>query len=68
MERFLNLCAEHNMQIVTCTTPANFFHALRRQLKRPFRKPLVVFLQRVCCVIRVMSLRLMICPKADSAK
>lgn len=43
LERFLNLCAEHNMQIVNCTTPANFFHALRRQLKRPFRKPLVVF-------------------------
>lgn len=43
LERFLNLCAEYNMQVVNCTTPANFFHALRRQLKRPFRKPLVVF-------------------------
>lgn len=43
LERFLNLCAEHNMQVINCTTPANFFHALRRQLKRPFRKPLVVF-------------------------
>lgn len=43
MERFLELCAENNMQIVNCTTPANQFHALRRQLKRDFRKPLVCF-------------------------
>lgn len=43
MERFLALCAEDNMQVVNCTTPANFFHALRRQLLRPFRKPLIVF-------------------------
>ena len=43
MERFLQLCAQHNMQMVNCTTPANFFHVLRRQLKRKFRKPLVVF-------------------------
>lgn len=43
IERFLELCAENNMQIVNCTTPANFFHVLRRQLKRDFRKPLVVF-------------------------
>jgi 2-oxoglutarate dehydrogenase E1 component len=42
LERFLQLCAEENMQIVNCTTPANFFHVLRRQLKRDFRKPLVV--------------------------
>lgn len=42
LERFLNMCAEQNMQVVNCTTPANFFHALRRQLTRPFRKPLVV--------------------------
>ncbi|MBK9356910.1 MAG: 2-oxoglutarate dehydrogenase E1 component [Bacteroidales bacterium] len=43
IERFLSLCADNNMQVVNCTTPANFFHLLRRQLKRPFRKPLVVF-------------------------
>jgi len=43
MERYLQMCALHNMQIVNCTTPANFFHVLRRQLKREFRKPLVVF-------------------------
>jgi 2-oxoglutarate dehydrogenase E1 component len=43
MERFLILCAENNMQIVNPTTPANMFHMLRRQLKREFRKPLLVF-------------------------
>ena len=42
LERFLQLCAEDNMQVVNITTPANFFHALRRQMKRDFRKPLVV--------------------------
>ncbi|MBN1339263.1 MAG: 2-oxoglutarate dehydrogenase E1 component [Bacteroidales bacterium] len=43
IERFLTLSAENNMQVVNCTTPANFFHVLRRQLFRPFRKPLVIF-------------------------
>ncbi len=43
MERFLTQCAENNMQIVNCTTPANQFHIIRRQLKRDFRKPLVCF-------------------------
>ncbi len=43
MERFLQLCAEYNMQICNATTPANYFHLLRRQLHRNFRKPLVVF-------------------------
>ncbi len=43
LERYLQLCAQYNMQVVNCTTPANFFHVLRRQLKRDFRKPLVVF-------------------------
>jgi 2-oxoglutarate dehydrogenase E1 component len=43
LERFLQQCAEDNMQIVNCTTPANYFHALRRQLHRDFRKPLIVF-------------------------
>ncbi|HET9019252.1 MAG TPA: 2-oxoglutarate dehydrogenase E1 component, partial [Acetobacteraceae bacterium] len=41
-ERFLQLCAENNMQVCNITTPANYFHALRRQLKRNFRKPLVI--------------------------
>lgn len=43
MERFLALCAEQNMQVLNCSTPASFFHALRRQLHRPFRKPLIIF-------------------------
>jgi 2-oxoglutarate dehydrogenase E1 component len=41
LERYLQLCAEDNMQVVNCTTPANHFHVLRRQLRRDFRKPLV---------------------------
>ncbi|MGZ3902918.1 MAG: 2-oxoglutarate dehydrogenase E1 component [Bacteroidia bacterium] len=43
MERFLQLCAENNMQIINATTPAQQFHAIRRQLKRDFRKPLICF-------------------------
>ena len=43
MERYLQLCARHNMYVADCTTPANFFHLLRRQMKTNFRKPLVVF-------------------------
>lgn len=43
MERFLQQCADNNIQVANCTTPANFFHLLRRQVKRDFRKPLVVF-------------------------
>ncbi|MEE2951971.1 MAG: 2-oxoglutarate dehydrogenase E1 component [Pseudomonadota bacterium] len=42
LERFLQLCAEDNMQVANCTTPANYFHILRRQLKRDFRKPLIL--------------------------
>src|ERR1700744_5598820 len=43
IERFMELCADNNIQVANCTTPANFFHALRRQLHREFRKPLIVF-------------------------
>ncbi len=43
LERFLQMCAEDNMQIVNCTSPANYFHVLRRQLHRNFRKPLIIF-------------------------
>ncbi|HTA82118.1 MAG TPA: 2-oxoglutarate dehydrogenase E1 component [Bacteroidia bacterium] len=43
MERFLMLCAENNMYVIDPTTPANMFHALRRQLHAPYRKPLIVF-------------------------
>ena len=42
LERFLQLCAEDNMQVACCTTPSNYFHILRRQLKRDFRKPLIL--------------------------
>ncbi|HEX8827359.1 MAG TPA: 2-oxoglutarate dehydrogenase E1 component, partial [Xanthobacteraceae bacterium] len=42
LERFLSMCAEDNMQVANCTTPANYFHILRRQLKREFRKPLIL--------------------------
>ena len=42
LERFLQMCAEDNMQVVNCTTPANYFHVLRRQLHRKFRKPLII--------------------------
>jgi 2-oxoglutarate dehydrogenase E1 component len=61
LERFLTACAELNIQVANCTTPANFFHLLRRQLKRDFRKPLVVFtpkslLRHPRCVSRVDDL------------
>jgi 2-oxoglutarate dehydrogenase E1 component len=42
LERYLQLCAEDNLQVLNCSTPANYFHALRRQMHREFRKPLVV--------------------------
>ncbi|AQX22025.1 2-oxoglutarate dehydrogenase E1 component [Bartonella sp. CDC_skunk] len=42
LERFLQLCAEDNMQVANCTTPANYFHILRRQIRRDFRKPLIL--------------------------
>jgi 2-oxoglutarate dehydrogenase E1 component len=42
LERFLQMCAEDNMQVANCTTPSNYFHILRRQLNREFRKPLVL--------------------------
>ena len=42
LERFLQMCAEDNMQVANLTTPANYFHALRRQLKREIRKPLIL--------------------------
>ena len=43
MERYLQLCAIDNMIVADCTTPANMFHILRRQMKRNYRKPLVIF-------------------------
>ena len=57
LERYLQLCAEDNLQVVNCTTPANYFHALRRQVHRNFRKPLIVMtpkslLRHKLCVSR----------------
>ena len=77
MERYLQMCAQNNMQMVNCTTPANFFHVLRRQLKRKFRKPLVVFtpkslLRHPKCVSKIEDLsfgsfqELIIDEKSDS--
>ncbi|MCG5029739.1 hypothetical protein L0M97_14170, partial [[Ruminococcus] torques] len=42
LERFLQMCAEDNLQVLNVTTPANYFHALRRQLHRAIRKPLIL--------------------------
>lgn len=42
LERYLQMCAEDNMQVANCSTPANYFHILRRQVRRTFRKPLVL--------------------------
>lgn len=61
IERFLVLAANNNMQIVNCTTPANLFHLLRRQVNRPFRKPLVLFtpkslLRHPACVSSIEEL------------
>ena len=58
MERFLSLCADNNIQVVNCTTPAQLFHVLRRQMIRPFRKPLVIFtpkslLRHPLCVSKI---------------
>jgi 2-oxoglutarate dehydrogenase E1 component len=57
-ERYLQLCAEDNMQVVNCTTPANYFHVLRRQVRRKVRKPLIVMtpkslLRHKLCVSRL---------------
>ena len=61
LERYLQLCAEDNMQVVNCTTPANYFHVLRRQMHRNFRKPLIVMtpkslLRHKLCVSRLADM------------
>ena len=58
LERFLQLCAGENIQVVNCTTPANYFHVLRRQMHRDFRKPLIVMtpkslLRHKKCISRI---------------
>ena len=61
LERYLQLCADDNMQVVNCTTPWNYFHALRRQLHRNFRKPLIVMtpkslLRHKLCVAKLTDM------------
>jgi 2-oxoglutarate dehydrogenase E1 component len=61
LERYLQLCAEDNMQVVNCSTPANYFHVLRRQVHRNFRKPLIVMtpkslLRHKLCVSRLSAM------------
>lgn len=61
LERYLQLCAEDNMQVVYCSTPANYFHVLRRQLCRDFRKPLVAMtpkslLRHKACVSKLSDM------------
>ena len=78
LERFLNLCAEDNMQVVNPTTPAQYFHLLRRQMKQPFRKPLIVMtpkslLRHKRCVSTIGDLasghyRTVIADEADTKK
>src|SRR5882724_4428980 len=56
LERFLQMCAEDNMQVANCTTPANYFHSLRRQLKRDIRKPLILMTPKsLLCHRRAVS-------------
>ena len=62
LERYLQLCAERNMSVCNITTPANYFHALRRQLKRNFRKPLVIMTPK-----SLLRAKLAVSPVADMA-
>lgn len=62
VERYLQLCAEDNMQVANCTTPAQIFHLLRRQVKRDFRKPLVVMTPK-----SLLRHKLAVSPLADLA-
>ena len=62
LERYLQLCAERNMSVCNITTPANYFHALRRQLKRNFRKPLVIMTPK-----SLLRAKLAVSPLAEMA-
>ena len=62
LERYLQLCAERNMVVANITTPANYFHALRRQLKRNYRKPLVIMTPK-----SLLRHKLAVSPLADMA-
>ncbi|MBV9814144.1 MAG: 2-oxoglutarate dehydrogenase E1 component, partial [Alphaproteobacteria bacterium] len=58
LERYLQLCAERNLTVANLTTPANYFHALRRQIRRNFRKPLVIFTPKSLLRAREIASRL----------
>jgi 2-oxoglutarate dehydrogenase E1 component len=60
LERYLQLCADDNMQVAYCTTPANYFHILRRQMRREFRKPLVMMTPK-----SLLRHKLAVSPAAD---
>ena len=62
-ERYLQLCAERNMAVCNLTTPANYFHALRRQMHRNFRKPLIIFTPK-----SLLRHKLAVSPLADMAE
>ena len=62
-ERYLQLCAERNMAVCNLTTPANYFHALRRQMHRNFRKPLIIFTPK-----SLLRHKLAVSPLADFAE
>jgi len=80
LERYLQLCGEDNIQVVNCTTPANYFHVLRRQLHRDFRKPLIIMtpkslLRHKKCVSSISEFsegssfhRIMYCDEQPSSK
>lgn len=57
MERYLQLCADDNMQVINPTTPAQYFHALRRQVHRNVHKPLIIFTPKSCSPVRRPSPR-----------
>jgi 2-oxoglutarate dehydrogenase E1 component len=68
LERFLQLCAEQNIQVCNLTTPAQYFHVLRRQMKRPFRKPLVLMTPKSMLRLEAASSRIEEFTRARFAK
>ncbi len=65
LERYLQMCAEYNIQVCVPSTPAQMFHVLRRQMIRPLRKPLILMSPKACCAIRNRRRALRISPMAD---
>ena len=61
LERWLQMCAEDNMQVAYCSTPSNYFHILRRQLKRDFRKPLILMTPKIAAAPQALR----VAPRRD---